>query len=304
MMEKHYPNKIEKTFRCGKALCLTCLILTLGVLPASLGASARNSGSVIKRTQPLPGCGGEVRERGTRAAAMGGAGVAVTEIAEGALRNPAMLIGAAGGGLLCWTPGRFGMSELGSVAAAWAQPFEGWTAAIDAQRYGFELYAEHRAGASAAIQLGDRLSAGLRLSVLHLGIKGYGSAALPVLDAGVGFSLSGELQVAAAAYAVNMPSPTEDERLPVQLVTGIAWRHEGLLLAVDLEKESRLDLGLRGGAEYRLLDVLALRCGISTLSRQWTAGFAVERGSFRVSYALALHSELGTTHSVGIGFQP
>lgn len=304
MMKKHCQNKIEKTLRCGKALCTTCLILALGVLPAAVGASSRSGCSVAHPADLLSRTGGEVRERGVRAAAMGGAGAAVTEIAEGALRNPAMLAGAAGGGVLYWTPGRFGMSELGSAAAAWSQPFDGWTAAVDVRRFGFELYAEHRAGLSAATHLGERMSAGLRLSVLHIGIEGYGSAVQPVLDAGIGFRLSEDVQVAAAAYAVNMPSLAEGERLPVQLVTGLAWRHEGLLLVLDLEKESRLDLGLRAGAEFRLLDVLALRCGGSTLSRQWTTGFAVERGSFRVSYALALHSELGATHSVGIGFEP
>lgn len=248
--------------------------------------------------------GGEIRERGARAAGMGGAAAAVPVTGGGATRNPALLAGAACGGVLSWTPARFGMHELGTAAASWTQPFDGITAAVEVQRFGSDSYAEHRLGAGAGLRVGGMLSCGLRVSLLHIGIARYGETLLPVVDAGAGLALSEEIQVGISGMAVNMPSVADDERLPTELAAGICWRHAGMLVALDLEKETRHPLNPRIGMEITLLGVLALRCGLSHLTRQWTAGIGLTHGVFRIDYALALHSELGATHTAGIGFAP
>ncbi|MBR9975826.1 MAG: hypothetical protein KFF77_09625 [Bacteroidetes bacterium] len=243
--------------------------------------------------------GGEVRGRGPRSAAMGGAGVALHGV-EAVLGNPAMLVGSRTGAMLCWTPARFGMTELADAAAGGSVSFDRWTAAVDVRRFGYEKYAEHRAGIAVAVAPAQRVSVGARMGVLHFGIEGYGSTSVFQLDLGAAIRFGEEFRLAAAAYAVNMPSFAEDERLPLRLAFGLAWEHDGLLLLLAMEKETRWDADLRAGVEYIVLGPLRLRCGYANLSRQWSAGFGLRQGAFELGYAMMLHSELGATHTVGL----
>jgi hypothetical protein len=303
MMKSHYPHKIENSPRYGKALCVTFLLLAATAFPAGADASVRTRTERQHATPSIPVLGGEVRERGPRSVALGGAGVAAGGSAESVLGNPALVTLAPDGGLICWTPARFGMSELGAAAAAWSQSFHGWGAAIVLQRFGFGAYAEHRAGLAVSTGLGDRLAAGLRLSALHIGIERYGNTIVPLLDAGVVFAPADGFRIGASGSSVNMPAIDGDERLPVLLAAGLAWEHDGLLVVLDAEKETRHDVNMRGGVEYRLLEILSLRCGVSTRTRQWSTGFALDHGVFRIAYTMSMHSELGASHTVGIGFE-
>ncbi|MBR9977690.1 MAG: hypothetical protein KFH87_06330 [Bacteroidetes bacterium] len=312
MMNGHYQNKIEKSGRRSKAKCRTRLWLSAarGVLFCAAMVSVRLcAAAAVEACPPAASIhivqgGGEGWDRGARAAGMGGAGMAVAGGAESALRNPAMLLAAAGGGVLCVTPARFEMTELASAAAVWTEALAGWNAALALQRFGHELHAEHRIGAIVAVPLAASLAAGVRISALHIGFERYGGTMLPVLDVGVRCMLGGGVQVGAAGFALNMPSIDHDERIPAGLSAGVAWRDDGLLLALDYEKDARVATNLRLGAEYRLLDRLLLRCGASTLTREWTAGFGLRHASLILDYAYALHTELGATHTIGIGFQP
>jgi hypothetical protein len=221
-----------------------------------------------------------------------------------ALYNPAMLLEEANGGAVFWSPARFGLTELGSAAGSWVQSLGGWTASLSLQRFGFDLYAEHRIGCAAAVTLARGVSAGLRLSALHMQAARYGSTVVPLVDAGVRCSLGEGLSAAATGFTLNMPSIDDEERLPSGLSLGIAWQDEQFCVAFDAEKEARTGINLRLGAEYRVYGLLSLRCGAATLTREWTAGIGVHRASLHFAYAIAVHSELGATHTVGIGFEP
>ncbi|MFZ1728812.1 MAG: hypothetical protein WBQ23_02890 [Bacteroidota bacterium] len=303
-MNRHYQSKIEKSGRYGKALCVTCFLFLFNGSCSWTTAAERSVAHDDDGISAMICFGGDLRERGPRAAAMGGCAAAISGGAETALFNPAMLAGSEDGGILFWTPSRFGMTELGAAAGVWSQTFSGFNTAVSLQRFGFELYSEHRLDVSAALPVGGAIAAGARISALHINIARYGNTIIPIIDFGVRCRVADGLEAAAVGFALNMPSIADEERLPAGISAGLAWQHDGLLLALDCEKESRSDVNLRLGTEYRLLPEFAIRFGAATLTRQWTAGFAVGHGAFRVEYALSVHSELGASHTVGIGFEP
>lgn len=293
MMMMHSPIKIEKRPGCGKAKRVTrCTLLPLSTFLLLLAVVAAPAVA-----------GGDAHGRAPRSVAMGGASAALAGM-EALWGNPAMLAGTAVGGSVCWTPARFGMGELAEAAAGGVMPAGEWTFAASLVRFGYEAYAEHRAGIGIAMEAGTSFSLGMRLQALHIGIRGYGDALVPMVDVGAGLRLGEELRLGVVARTVNMPTVADDERLPVELAIGIAWTHEQLLLLCDMAKEARVDADLRFGVEYQLLGVLALRAGYSTLSREWSSGLGLRHSSFVVGYAFALHSELGATHTVGLGFTP
>ncbi len=316
MMYGHYPNKIEKTCRCGKAMRMTFVVLLVLPLlnPCDMSAAIVRCGrgttegrADLRIAAARVLClsdGGDLRERGPRASGMGGCAAALQGSTAAALFNPAALSAVKTGGSVFWTPARFGLTELGSAAGVWVQAFDGGAVAVSLQRFGYALYAEHRLGCAASVPLTEDLSVGLRLSALHIEIARYGSTMLPLVDAGVRCRIADGLSAGAVAFAVNMPSIDGDERLPSGLSMGLAWQDDDFCLAVEAEKEARADIGLRMGAEYRIFKLFQVRCGAATLTGEWTAGLGVRRSSFRVAYAVAIHSELGATHTIGIGFEP
>ncbi|MFA6234814.1 MAG: hypothetical protein WC824_11645, partial [Bacteroidota bacterium] len=201
---------------------MTCFLILISLPWQSMNGAERRCLSNADAGEKLLLLGGEVRERGPRAAAMGGSATAVPGGAETALFNPAMLVGSVDGGMLLWTPARFGMTELGAAAAAWSRTFSGLNTAVSLQRFGFELYSEHRLDLSVALPIGSTVAAGARVSALHINIAHYGSTVLPIVDIGVRCSVVEGLEVAAVGFALNMPLIDDDERLPAGLSVGLA----------------------------------------------------------------------------------
>ncbi len=90
------------------------------------------------------------------------------------------------------------------------------------------------------------------------------------------------------------------ESIPTILRLGLAYRIDGVLVAVDLRKNFHDDTANRVyfGVEKKLLDMLVLRAGFSNnlgtsdLNRRWTFGFTLLRGVFD-NYQVGISSAYG-----------
>lgn len=220
------------------------------------------------------------------------------------LCNPALLAGMPSGGLLHWTPSRFGLTELGDASAAWVQPFEGATGRFALQHTGFDAYRELRAEAAAGLRAGPRLRIGVAAAATHVSMLRYGAGLAWGADVGIALRLAPGLCCAAVAENALQRSFAEDERLPLRLRMGLAWESGGLRVAADIEKEIRCALSSRLGVEYAFEDRLFLRAGVGTAPGEGTGGFGLRTGGWEIGYAVAVHPDLGWTHTAGIGFQP
>ncbi len=247
--------------------------------------------------------GGDLREPPPQSAGMAGSGCALPGIGLTAL-NPALITWEKTGGAVYWTPSRFGMTELGAMAIEWNQGFSGFTAGAALQRFGYDVYSEHRLDVSAGMRVGGGLALGIR-GVLHtVHIERYGSTAAAGLDAGLLFSPAERWHAGASVRHIAGGAFADGEELPLQMRLGVAWSVSNLRLACDLEKDARYPLTVRTGVEFRPAKVLALRIGAVNTPATFTAGAGLLLSSVQAQYAVSVHPELGWTHSIGIGFQP
>lgn len=94
------------------------------------------------------------------------------------------------------------------------------------------------------------------------------------------------------------------EFFPFQIKAGAAYClrfkdaiRQQVLFSAGMEKTTWQEVRLAFGAEYRILDLIALRAGIR--SDSWSAGAGVDGYGFSLDYAL-VQAELGMTHRISL----
>jgi hypothetical protein len=258
--------------------------------------------------------------RGGRAAALGNASVTLSDVwavgnnvaGLGQLTRPEVSV---------YADNRFLIRELNNTALAAVLPLgrqpEGAssTAArhgvvgVELQRFGGALYSEQRVGLGYGYRLG-LISVGARADVLQTSIEGLGSRRA------VALSLGGQAEVvpqklAFGAYLYNLNQAKlaefRDERVPTVLKAGLSYRPSAkVLLLAETEKDVDQDADFKAGLEYQVIEALAVRAGVATLTEQVTGGFGLRFGRLRLDYGAGWHNALGLSQhlSVNLSFEP
>ncbi|GAB3317500.1 hypothetical protein ACFQT0_24285 [Hymenobacter humi] len=187
-----------------------------------------------------------------------------------------------------------------SAARTWARH---GVAAIEAQRFGGQLYNETRLGAGYGYRFGQ-ISLGGRVDLLQVSIEGLGSRRV-VLG-----TLGGQIEVVpqrlsfgASLYNLSQTrlASYQDERVPTVLKAGLAYRPSAqVLLVVETEKDVERAANFKAGLEYRPVPVLVARLGLATLTEQASAGIGVLAGAFQIDYAAAFQQSLGFSQHLSV----
>ena len=187
-----------------------------------------------------------------------------------------------------------------SAARTWARH---GVVALEAQRFGGQLYNETRVGAGYGYRFGQ-ISLGGRVDLLQVSIEGLGSRCV-VLG-----TLGGQIEVVpqrlsfgASLYNLGQTklASYQDERVPTVLKAGLAYRPSGqVLLVVETEKDVERAANFKAGLEYRPVPVLAARLGLATLTEQVSAGIGVLAGAFQIDYAAAFQQSLGFSQHLSV----
>ncbi|TVQ66169.1 MAG: hypothetical protein EA363_13265 [Balneolaceae bacterium] len=247
---------------------------------------------------------------GARSIAMGQAHTALPSDTWALFHNPASM--RTGNTVLgFFTIRYYGIRELEDQAAVLSVPLHPFrkrnqmdvSMGAGFHTYGFDLYRETRAISGVALRL-DRLRIGFSANYVHIRIDGYGSRGSPVFDAGVIAGLGNGFQI---GYRISHILATdsgdwETDLHPSEMAGGISWNGmKGLLMAVDLVKDSLHPLSLRAGAEAELPGGLFLRGGWTSRPFTWSAGTGLQLNRIHGNLAVQKHDVLGL--SPGIDFQ-
>lgn len=192
------------------------------------------------------------------------------------------------------SPAPFGLTELSSSAAAVAWPFSACTIVAGFDRFGFELFRKESAALAFATAV-DRVRIGLTVRYYHCAIAGYGSAGVAGIDCGFQIHVGHSVDAGADIHNINVPRiGAGGDPLPQSFTIGVAYQPGGLAaIAIDYAKEIGFDAAPRCGVEYRLEDILALRCGVSQIPPVVCGGFGVRFSVWTFDYAYTSHSDLG-----------
>ena len=262
---------------------LSLILILLIVQPAS---------AVFERTN-----------QGSRAAAMGGALVALTGNEWSVFSNPAALRTIGGRTVsVFYAPQPFGLKELAHGAVSYIEPTSLGVFAASATRFGFELYRETRLSLSYSNEIGGVVKGGINLNHYSLSIQNYGSASTIGVDVGVLVDVSDEISWGFAAFNLNAPTiGSAKEKLPQVFSTGITFTPvREATLAASVVKDIHFPAELHIGVEYSLMEMIALRAGTTSDPNTLNAGLGIHYSFVKLDYALSSHNELGITHQFSL----
>ena len=245
-------------------------------------------------------------DSGARAAALGGAGTALSHEATG-YANPAVWATFSGRAVSFFASEAFGLSALRLGAVAYVAPTRLGAIALGARTFGFEDFREvHLQGGFArGFRLGTtrRFLGGVSLRYHHVAIPNYGRAG--TLAVGVGGLVALWPSVQVGFHAANIQGPKlAGQTLARSLALGLAYTPmEQVLIVIDTYKDVRFPLSVRAGIEVQPIEALLLRAGAATAPARITAGAGLHLGKLQAAVAGERHEVLGWSPAVSFGLR-
>ncbi len=247
-------------------------------------------------------CGFERTETGVRPLSLGYAYTGLSNDVWAINYNPAGLSQLVQHQIgLFYSPQPYGLSELSTISAAVAIPFNLCAVGFSFRKFGFQLYQEYSASVSIAKEI-SRLNFGINLNYYNLRIQNYGSAGTFGVDLGVLVKIDTEFS--GGIFLRNANSPTigkAREKLPQTFTVGFSYSPlQKCSILFDLQKETSYEVSPRFGFEYWLIEVIAVRGGWMNIPAKYTAGIGLKFMQITFDYGFDSQQDLGWTHCISL----
>jgi hypothetical protein len=251
----------------------------------------------------LPVYGNRNVPEGGRSAAMGTASVALDDFWS--LQNNQAGLAfynrpAAG----AYFENRFLVKELSLKSGGVVLPVNYGVFGIKLSYFGHALYNESKIGLAYARKFSDYFAAGLQLNYLITSIgDDYGSKGVATFEAGLMSKVNPNLTIGAHVFNPINTKIVEfaDERIPAIFRLGAAYSFDNnILLTVEAEKETNFDPALKFGIEYRIIEEVFVRGGLSTNPGRYSFGFGLNFGRIIVDFSSSVHHVLGYSPQISM----
>ena len=155
------------------------------------------------------------------------------------------------------------------------------------------------------------LSAGYNLKYYYwelgesVGGLDLGSGGTVGVDLAFQASLYGRTYVGIYFLNINAPNIGEITKhdLPQRIVIGAAYRPQNeITTSLAMNKTIGLDTQIEGGFEFQIIEMLALRLGVSTDPNRFSGGFGLNYQNIYFDYAIRTHPVLSETHQFGLSY--
>jgi len=172
--------------------------------------------------------------------------------------------------------------------------------------FGFSLYNEKKAGISYARKFGEIVSVGVQLDYLSATIgEDYGSNNAIAVEGGLQVQLLEGLTAGAHIFNPTQARLAEydDERIPTIMKFGLGYKFSSKFLAsVESEKDIDNDAMFKAGLEYRPVEQIFIRGGISTnpVMNSFGAGFLIK--NLQIDIAASMHQSLGWSPQMSLTY--
>jgi hypothetical protein len=243
---------------------------------------------------------GERNPAGSRALAMGGTSVAVSDIWS-LFNNQAGTAWFNGACAAICAENNYLIGELTREHAGFILPVKVGVIGLQGSRFGNENYNELKAGLNFARKFGRHFSIGVQLDYLLLQLENfYGNRNLVSCEIGLMYRSGKNLSI--GMQIVN-PVPVKvtthpSELLPSLICTGISCRFsDNFSMAVEAEKDIVNPIRFRVGGEYQVVRPVCFRIGISTDPICFSFGLGFDYRKFRFDISTGYHQALGFSPS-------
>ena len=203
-----------------------------------------------------------------------------------------------------YSPSPFGISDISTAALTYAEPLKFGTLGFGIRTYGFELYRETNAILSYGNNFRGKIFYGLNLNYYNLNIQNYNSASSFGADIGAMAYITDFLRW--GFFAKNITGAkigSSEEKLAQVYRTGLNVQpRNDLNLILEIEKDVKYPLSVRGGMEYSVNDYIDIRAGIGTEPTAFSGGISIYYKTFQIDYAIYNYRDLGITNQGTVTF--
>ncbi len=202
---------------------------------------------------------------------------------------------------------RYLIPELSQAAVGYIHPSGRGVMGASLTWFGNDLYHEGKTGITYALFLGEKFSAGVKLSYLFVSIgEGYGSTGTVAGELGIiceiipGLRVGAHLFNPARARITSYTYLDHEERHPAVIRSGLSYDFsESLVLSIEAEKDIRHKVRAKTGLEYSFRESMMLRAGVATNPIENSFGFGLRAGNWQLDIASSYHYILGYSPQAG-----
>ncbi len=241
--------------------------------------------------------------QGGRSAAMGNASVALADFWS--LQNNQAGLAyynhfAAG----FYYENRYLTKELSLKSGGVVMPTSSGNFGLNVSYFGYPKYNESKFGLSYARNFGDVLAIGLQLDYLLTSIaEDYGNKGVATFEIGILSKINEHLTL--GAHVFNPISAKladyDDERIQAIIRVGAAYAFDNnILVCAEVEKDMDFDPVFKMGLEYRIIEQIYVRGGISTNPGLYSFGFGLDFKKLKIDFSSSIHQTLGYSPQISM----
>lgn len=242
---------------------------------------------------------------GPRATAMGNASVALT----GVWANNANAAGIAAVVTPTFAVGyenKFTIKDLSSKTVVGVAPLKNhYKLGASFQSYGNPTYSINKSGLSLAKAFGKNLYTAITLNYHQINIENYGNSRSFSVEAGMQLEALPNFWIGAHVANPNQSkfADNSEQLIPAHLKFGVAFvMSNKLLISTEFEKVLDAQMDFKVGLEYKIVEFLALRGGISANTFKQYGGFGLNYQKFNLDFSVSSHPILGYSPQIAIGY--
>ncbi|MFL5730422.1 MAG: hypothetical protein ACJ75J_13120 [Cytophagaceae bacterium] len=201
---------------------------------------------------------------------------------------------------------RFGIKALNTAAAVIIYPTRYGVPSAGFSKFGDSHYSVQKVSLGFAHKIGH-VSLGIKADYLQVAIEELNTRRAVLIEFGGIAFISQGLVFGAHIYNINQASligGVNKETAPVVMKAGLSYRPtEKLMVNAETQKDISHKPSLKTGIEYRVINKLSLRTGISTQSFISFFGFGFHNQKLRIDYAFSSHAQLGISNELSLSYQ-
>ncbi|TCD04197.1 hypothetical protein EZ449_17980 [Pedobacter frigidisoli] len=197
-------------------------------------------------------------------------------------------------------------NEISTQALVAVIPFKNNFAGASFQRYGFTEYNESKIGFAYAKKFSDKLSIALNGNYHQLKIANYGSSTGFSIDVGALYQFSKEF-----TFGIFVSNPSKQKfsgkevlaEIPTSFNIGASYLvSDKVLIATSVSKAINQSIDVSLGIDYKIIDLLSLRGGLSAKPFKQYAGFGLNYKKFLLDMATTYDANLGYAPQIAVGY--
>jgi len=195
------------------------------------------------------------------------------------------------------------VKEQNLQGIAFVLPTKTGTIGASYSYYGYSQYNEMQAGLAFGRSFTKYFSLGIQINYLHTQIAGnYGNASSVNFEVGILSQPINNLFIGAHIYNPSR-SKIGEEKMPTILDLGISYMFsDKVLFAVGTEKDLDQEAIFKAGLDYKLIEFVSLRAGISTNPSKYSFGIGFHYKSIDAHVGFLNHQTLGFTPSFTLSY--